>query len=90
MTSLPDDKIIERCRLVQKVETSHLNIGGFLYGNRHVIRDYRKPLQEQEIWSMEQKTPDDYDRCHAAMVKEIEMIGMRAAIKEFIKCLGTE
>jgi hypothetical protein len=61
--------------------------GGFLYGNCHVIRDFRKPHREQEIWSMAEADElglgRDYDRCHREMVVEMNRLQMKAAIAAY-------
>jgi hypothetical protein len=59
---------------------------GFLYGNRHVVRNLGKPLGQQEVWSITEDGADElgqgpnYDRCHDAMMAEIERIAFEAAL----------
>ena len=62
------------------------SLQGFLYGHRHVIRDLRRPPAEQEVWSLTEENGDelgqgpDYERCHQAMMDELDRIAMRAAL----------
>lgn len=79
----PDDKAIEAAIVARcEVGKSHQ---GFLYGAGHVIRDLRKPPDEQIVWKMTEVRGDelglglDYERCHAEMMRELERIAMRAA-----------
>ena len=46
-TKLSDDKLYEIAIRKYKAQEA---IQGFLYGEYHVIRDLRKPSNEQEIW----------------------------------------
>ncbi len=51
-----------------------IDIGGFLYGNRHVIRDHEEERKHQDtviLWELE---TDDYDAGHAAATAQFERI----------------
>lgn len=56
-------------------------IQGFLYADHHVIRDVSKPWAQQEIWRRRQKNADDYEACHEAMMRQIEIEYLRLAVK---------
>jgi hypothetical protein len=56
-------------------------IQGFLYADHHVIRDVYKPWAEQEIWRRRQKNADDYEACHAAMMRQIQIEELRLAVQ---------
>lgn len=58
------------------------NYQGFLYGNRHVVRDL-SIKENQEVWSL---TTDDYAAGHAAMmgaiVRFVIRVGLEAALSK--------
>jgi len=72
-----DDDAIKAAR--EAYELARMNHGGFLYGERHVIRDFRR-WGNQEIWWRRQVNDADYQACHDAMVRELENIAWRDAI----------
>lgn len=59
------------------------NYQGFLYGNRHVIRDINAK-GTPEVWSL---TTDEYDVGHAAMEIECDRLEMQAAIRAYLSAL---
>ena len=76
-------ELVERLRRILRIESDPRTHGGFLYGSRHVIRDFRKPHgPEQEVWSRKQASLEDYDECHADMMDELERIAIRAVLRE--------
>lgn len=76
----PDDAMVEAA----KHSEEHGAYQGFLYGNRHVIRDLSK-VANQEVWSLE---TDDYDSGYMAMMNELERIRIRAALKAALRNLA--
>lgn len=60
------------------------NFQGFLYGNRHVLRDINK-REDQTVWSL---TSDDYDSAHAQMEMACDRFEMRAAFNGAIAALS--
>lgn len=61
---------------------TRLFYGGFVYGKRHVIRDFSASAEQQEVWSMTQDG-DDYETPHNAMMVELDRIAIRAAVRTY-------
>lgn len=59
---------------------------GFQYEDRHTIRDMRKPAGEQVVWELAQgvNTPAEYERCHEAMMVEIERLQWAEVVKALL------
>jgi len=77
VTDIPE-KAIDAARLARAIAANSL--GGFKYGTRHVIRDFRMPPGGDQIWSIEQQGDVDYTRCHDAMMRELARLEMSEAL----------
>lgn len=76
--ALQDDGFLEL--LAEAIGTSGRHIQGFLYGEHHVIHDVSEPWDRQEIWRRHQCGEDQYEACHEAMMRRIEVERLRCAI----------
>lgn len=71
--------------VLSSVRNSNHSIQGFLYGDRHVVRDVSLAPEKQVLWQIE---TDDYETGHAAMMAEIEKIGDERVLVSLLAHFG--